>query len=113
MKIYNSLKEFNPGFKTIVTIGTFDGVHIGHQYIIKYLNDIETLPVNYRTFFSPEKFKLFCSMLNQGLDSSDTNVIADAIRIFSKRLYTSKGTESFKSVESEALVQFIEQNNLI
>ena len=40
MKIYNSLKEFNPGFKTIVTIGTFDGVHIGHQYIIKYLNDI-------------------------------------------------------------------------
>ena len=40
MKIYNSLKEFNPSFKTIVTIGTFDGVHIGHQYIINYLNDI-------------------------------------------------------------------------
>ena len=40
MKIYNSLKEFKPNFKTIVTIGTFDGVHIGHQYIINYLNDI-------------------------------------------------------------------------
>lgn len=40
MKIFNSLKEFSPKFKTIVTIGTFDGVHIGHQYIINYLNDI-------------------------------------------------------------------------
>ena len=27
-------------FKTIVTIGTFDGVHIGHRYIINQLNKI-------------------------------------------------------------------------
>ena len=40
MKIYNSLEEFKPDFNTIVTIGTFDGVHIGHKYIINHLNNI-------------------------------------------------------------------------
>ena len=40
MITYNSLENFNPHFKTIVTIGTFDGVHFGHKYIIEHLNKI-------------------------------------------------------------------------
>ena len=40
MKIFNSLDDFKVNFKTIVTIGTFDGVHIGHRYIINQLNKI-------------------------------------------------------------------------
>ncbi len=40
MKSYKSLENFKSDFKTIVTIGTFDGVHIGHSYIINYLNKI-------------------------------------------------------------------------
>ena len=40
MKIFHSLDNFKSDFKTIVTIGTFDGVHIGHRYIINYLNKI-------------------------------------------------------------------------
>ena len=38
MKIYNSIEEFSPDFNVVLTLGTFDGVHIGHQFILKELN---------------------------------------------------------------------------
>ena len=38
MKIYNSIEEFSPEFNVVLTLGTFDGVHIGHQSILKTLN---------------------------------------------------------------------------
>lgn len=38
MKIYRSINDFETtGKKTIVTLGTFDGVHIGHKKIIEKL----------------------------------------------------------------------------
>ena len=40
MKIYNSIEEFIPKFNVALTLGTFDGVHIGHQSIIKKLNEV-------------------------------------------------------------------------
>ena len=37
MKIYHSIKDFKSTKKTILTLGTFDGVHVGHQKIIQKL----------------------------------------------------------------------------
>jgi len=37
LKIFHSINEFHSDKKTILTLGTFDGVHIGHAAILKKL----------------------------------------------------------------------------
>lgn len=40
MKVYRNISEFNPEKKVILTVGTFDGIHFGHQKIIETIKGI-------------------------------------------------------------------------
>ncbi|MDG2059988.1 MAG: adenylyltransferase/cytidyltransferase family protein, partial [Flavobacteriales bacterium] len=62
MKIHHSIEGFPSEIKTIVTIGTFDGVHKGHKAIINRVNEIakkEDLESVLLTFYPHPRHVLF------------------------------------------------------
>jgi riboflavin kinase / FMN adenylyltransferase len=62
VKIYHSIKEFPSDIDTIITIGTFDGVHKGHKEIVGRLNSTakkEGLESVLLTFYPHPRHVLF------------------------------------------------------
>ena len=65
MTIYNNINEFSSTNNTILTIGTFDGVHLGHQKVLERLtnsakeNKLESTVLTFfphpRTILNPNK----------------------------------------------------------
>lgn len=71
MKIYNCIKDFQPIDNAIVTIGTFDGVHLGHQAIFNKMKEDARKVKGYTvviTFYPHPRIVL-------GLDSSNLKFI--------------------------------------
>ena len=69
MEIFKNLDEFQSEKFSILTIGTFDGVHLGHQKILKKLNkeakenNLESTVLTFfphpRTILNPSKPLVF------------------------------------------------------
>ena len=83
MKVHHSIQGFKEKkHTTILTIGTFDGVHIGHQKIIERLNQIKNKEKDCSailTFF-PHPRKI----LNQGNDIKWLNTMDEKIQLLDK-----------------------------
>lgn len=77
LKIFHSIFDFTPNKKTVVTLGTFDGVHIGHKKIIEKLlqssdeTDSESLVL---TFFPHPRMVLQESSEIQLLNTLDEKI---------------------------------------
>jgi riboflavin kinase / FMN adenylyltransferase len=109
LKTYNSIKDFSSKQKTIVTIGTFDGVHIGHQKIlqkVKKLAQIENCQSVVLTFFPHPRM-----VLQQDNSIKLLNTINEKTKIFEKlgidNLIIHPFDEEFSELSADGFVKNI------
>jgi riboflavin kinase/FMN adenylyltransferase len=109
MKIFNNINEFNCKKSTIITIGTFDGVHLGHQKILKKLNveaENNRLESSVLTFFPHPR-----TVLNPDSSLKLINTIEERISLFKKskidNLIVHPFTKEFSELDSEDYVKNI------
>jgi riboflavin kinase/FMN adenylyltransferase len=109
MKRFNNINEFNCKKSTIITIGTFDGVHLGHQKILKKLNveaENNRLESSVLTFFPHPR-----TVLNPDSSLKLINTIEERISLFKKskidNLIVHPFTKNFSELDSEDYVKNI------
>jgi len=79
LKLFHSISDFKCKSKTIVTIGTFDGVHIGHKKILEKItktaseSNLESLVL---TFFPHPR-----TVLQEGTEMKQLNTIDEKINL--------------------------------
>lgn len=82
MKLFHSISDFKCNSKTIVTIGTFDGVHVGHKKILDKItlsaqnSNLESLVL---TFFPHPR-----TVLQEGSEMKQLNTIDEKIALLDK-----------------------------
>jgi riboflavin kinase/FMN adenylyltransferase len=107
VQVHHSIEKFKNNKPTIVTIGTFDGVHIGHREILKKLTS-EAKKLNLDsvilTFFPHPRM-----VLQKESDIKLINTIDERIAIFSKtdldHLIIHPFTKEFANLSAEAYVK--------
>lgn len=109
MKIFNSISDFVSNKKTVLTLGTFDGVHLGHQSILNKIiesakhADEESLVL---TFFPHPRM-----ILEQDSDIKLLNTIQEKADLLNKLgvdfLVIQKFDNSFSQLSPEDFVKQI------
>ncbi|MFD2202948.1 bifunctional riboflavin kinase/FAD synthetase [Shivajiella indica] len=110
MRIYEGLEQFGPVKNPVVTIGTFDGVHLGHQKILKRIRRIadeingETVLI---TFWPHPRLVLYPDEHNLRLLSTFEEKTR-LLRTFGiDHLITIPFTKEFSELTSEEFIQKI------
>lgn len=109
MKAYQKAAEFDNKNPTVVTIGTFDGVHVGHRKIIRRLIEIgnnEGLEPTILTFFPHPRM-----VVQNDSDLKLINSIGERVMILEKtgikNLIVHPFTMEFSRLEARAFVENI------
>lgn len=107
MKTYSSIQSFVAQKKTIVTIGTFDGVHVGHKKILEKIaqntnnSDSESLVL---TFFPHPR-----TVLQTGIEMKQLNTIDEKSNLIEKagidNLVIHPFDKEFASLSAEEFVK--------
>ncbi len=107
MKVFNSILKFTPNKPTIVTIGTFDGVHVGHKKILEKIiqntnnSDYESLVL---TFFPHPR-----TVLQTGTEMKQLNTIDEKSNLIEKagidNLVIHPFDKEFASLSAEEFVK--------
>jgi riboflavin kinase / FMN adenylyltransferase len=111
LKIFHSFQDFISNKKTIVTIGAFDGVHIGHKKIIQKIVQtcqIENLDSVILTFFPhPRMF------LNKNSDIKLLNTIEEKCELLEKNGIQNLIIQEFNTEFSELTAEEFVVNILV
>ena len=115
MKIYYKISDFDSNIKTIVTAGTFDGVHLGHKSIFDKLNklaDENSLEIVLLTFSPHPRHVLFPQNQNLKLIDTDEEKIEKIKQLGVQHLIIHEFTKEFSRTTSTDFVKNILVNKL-
>ena len=110
MKIYYKISDFDSNIKTVVTLGTFDGVHLGHKSIfnkLKMLADKNSLEIVLLTFSPHPRHVLFPENQNLKLIDNDDEKIEKIKNTGVKHLIIHEFTKHFSRTTSTSFVKNI------
>lgn len=108
MKIYHNILDFKPVNKAIVTVGTFDGIHLGHLAILQKMVDEahqiggETVVV---TFYPHPRQVLHIDSANLKLITNQEKKIERFQEIGIDNLIIIKFTKEFSHTSSEDFIR--------
>jgi riboflavin kinase/FMN adenylyltransferase len=108
VKIYHNISDFKPVKNAIVTVGTFDGIHLGHQAILQKMVEEarqtggETVVI---TFYPHPRLVLHLESANLKLISNQQKKIARFHEIGIDNLIIIKFTKEFSLTNSEDFIR--------